>query len=149
MTHRVIFSIFLLLTGATSCSLIKDQKVQHLTYQDFTEKIWDIEKQPDSFAFKGNTAIIVDFYAKWCGPCVQLLPIMEKMANEYEGDLTIYKVDVDKEKDLATVFKIQGLPAMLCISSTGSRVRRYNGLPSEEDLRTIIEEELIDKPTQP
>lgn len=149
MTHRVIFSIFLLLIGATSCSIKEESKVQHLTYQGFTERIWDIEKQPDSFAFKGNTAIIVDFYAKWCGPCVQLLPIMEKMANEYEGDLTIYKVDVDKEKDLATAFKIQGLPAMLCISSTGNHVRRYNGLPSEEDLRTIIEEELLDKPTQP
>jgi thioredoxin len=149
MTHRVIFSILLLLIGVTSCSLKQDSKVQHLTYQSFTEKIWDIDKQPDSFAFKGNTAVIVDFYAKWCGPCVQLLPIMEKMANEYEGDLTIYKVDVDKEKDLATAFKIQGLPAMLCFSSTGSHVRRYNGLPSEADLRTIIEEELLDKPTQP
>ena len=149
MTPRVIFSILLILTGATSCSLEKGSKVQHLTYQGFSEKIWDIEKHPDSFAFKGSTAVIVDFYAPWCGPCMQLHPIMEKMAEEYEGDLTIYKVDVEKEKELATVFKIQGLPAMLCFSSTGSHVRRYNGLPSEEDLRTIIEEELLDKPKQP
>lgn len=146
---KAIVSFLLLLVCTTACSLKKDSKVQHLTYQGFNEKIWDLEKHPDSFAFKGNTAVIVDFYAKWCGPCVKLLPIMEKMANEYEGDLTIYKVDMDKEKDLATVFKIQGLPAMLCISSTGSHVRRYNGLPSEEDLRTIIKEELLDKPTQP
>ena len=149
MTLRVIFSILLLMTGVTSCSLKKDSKVQHISYQDFNERIWDIEQHPDSFAFKGNTAVIVDYYAKWCGPCVQLLDIMEKIADEYEGDLTVYKVDVDKEKDLATVFKVQGLPDMICFSSTGRTVRRYHGLPSEADMRIIIEEELLDKTKQP
>ena len=148
MKRFFVFSFLLVVACATSCSLERDKKARHITYQEFIDKIWDFETYHDSFAFKGNTAVIVDFYASWCGPCMNLLPIMEKLAEEYEGDLTIYKVNVDKEPALATAFRVKGLPVVYYIPASGSSIKRQDGLPSEESLRTIIEEQLLDKPKQ-
>ena len=148
MKRFFVLSFLLLMACATSCSLERDKKARHITYQEYIDKIWDFEKHPDTFVFKGNTAVIIDFYSKNCRPCMMLLPIMEKMAEEYEGDLTIYKVNVDEETRLAHMFKVKGLPVVYYIPASGSRIKRQDGLPSEESLRTIIEEQLLDKPKQ-
>ena len=148
MKRFFVFSFLLVVVCATSCSLERDKKTRHITYQEYIDKIWDFEKHPDTFVFKGNTAVIVDFYSKSCRPCMKLLPIMEKMAEEYEGTLTIYKVNVDEETRLAHMFKVTGLPVIYFIPASGSRIKRYDGLPSEESLRTIIEQQLLDKPKQ-
>lgn len=148
MKRFFVFSFMLLVVCATSCSLGREKKARHITYQEYIDKIWDFEKHPDTFVFKGNTAVIIDFYSKNCRPCMMLLPIMEKMAEEYEGDLTIYKVNVDEETRLAHMFKVKGLPVVYYIPASGSRIKRQDGLPSEESLRTIIEEQLLDKPKQ-
>ena len=148
MKRFFVFSFLLVVVCATSCSLERDKKARHITYQEYIDKIWDFEKHPDTFVFKGNTAVIVDYYSKSCRPCMKLLPIMEKMAEEYEGNLTIYKVNVDEETRLAHMFKVTGLPVIYFIPASGSRIKRYDGLPTEESLRTIIEQELLDKPKQ-
>ena len=148
MKRFFVFSFMLLVVCATSCSLGREKKARHITYQEYIDKIWDFEKHPDTFVFKGNTAVIIDFYSKNCRPCMMLLPIMEKTAEEYEGDLTIYKVNVDEETRLAHVFNVKGLPVVYYIPASGSRIKRQDGLPSEESLRTIIEEQLLDKPKQ-
>ena len=148
MKKAVIFCMLLILASATACFHEKDSKIQSITYDEFFKKIWDAEKHPDSFVFEGNTAVIVDFYANWCGPCQQLFPILEKLANEYEGELIVYKVNKEVEENLASAFKVQGLPALLLIPKSGHPLKMYNGLPSEENLRTIIEEQLLDMPKQ-
>ena len=148
MKRFFVFSFLLVVACATSCSLERDKKARHITYQEYIDNIWDFEKHPDTFVFKGNTAVIIDFYSKNCRPCMMLLPIMEKMAEEYEGDLTIYKVNVDEETRLAHVFNVKGLPVVYYIPASGSSIKRQDGLPSEESLRTIIEQELLDQPKQ-
>ena len=145
MRKALIFSLLLILAGATACS---ESKVQNITYQDYLDKIWDFEQQHDTFAFKGNTAVIIDYYSKSCRPCMELLPIMEKMAKEYEGDLTIYKVNVDEETGLAHMFKVKGLPVIYFIPASGKYIKRHDGLPSEANLRQIIEKQLLDMPKQ-
>ena len=145
MRKTLVFSILLILAGATACS---ESKVQNITYQDYLDKIWDFEQHHDTFAFKGNTAVIIDYYSKSCRPCMELLPIMEKMAKEYEGDLTIYKVNVDEETGLAHMFKVKGLPVIYFIPASGKYIKRHDGLPSEANLRQIIENQLLDKPKQ-
>ena len=149
MKRIFVFSFLLLMACAASCSLERNKKAQHITYQDFIDKIWDFETYHDSFVFKGNTAVIVDFYASWCGPCMNLLPIMEKLAEEYEGELIIYKVNVDKEPALAKAFRVKGLPVLYFIPSSGQFIRRYDGFPTEEYLKNIIENQLLDHPKQP
>ena len=145
MRKTLVFSILLILAGATACS---ESKVQNITYQDYLDKIWDFEQHHDTFAFKGNTAVIIDYYSKSCRPCMELLPIMEKMAEEYEGDLTIYKVNVDEETGLAHIFKVKGLPVIYFIPASGKYIKRHDGLPSEANLRQIIEKQLLDMPKQ-
>ena len=148
MKRIFVFSFLLLMACATSCSLERNKKTRHITYQEFIDKIWDFETYHDSFTFKGNTAVIVDFYASWCGPCMNLLPIIEKLAEEYEGELTIYKVNVDKEPALAKAFRVKGLPVLFFIPTSGKSIKRHDGLPSESDLRYIIENQLLDHPKE-
>ena len=131
--------MLLLWAGLTACD--PEEKTQSLTYQGFIENIWDFETYPDHFVYKGNTPIIVDFYAKWCGPCRQLLPIMEQMAVAYEGDLKVYKVNVDEETRLAHFFKVEGLPVFFFFSTDGY-FQRYTGLPTEAELRQLIEKQI-------
>ena len=131
--------MLLLWAGLTACD--PEEKTQSLTYQGFIENIWDFETYPDHFVYKGNTPIIVDFYAKWCGPCRQLLPIMEQMAVAYEGDLKVYKVNVDEETRLAHFFKVEGLPVFFFFSTDGYS-QRYTGLPTEAELRQLIEKQI-------
>ena len=139
MKKRTAFLMLLLWTGLTACN--PGEKTQSLTYQGFIENIWDFETYPDHSVYKGNTPIIVDFYAKWCGPCRQLLPIMEQMAVAYEGDLKVYKVNVDEETQLAHFFKVEGLPVFFFFSTDGY-FQRYTGLPTEAELRQLIEKQI-------
>ncbi|MBN1925821.1 MAG: redoxin domain-containing protein [Prolixibacteraceae bacterium] len=73
----------------------------------------DYEKNPTQWVYKGDKPCLVDFYADWCGPCRITSPILEELAREYKGKVNIYKVNVDKEKELSQVFGISGIPAFL------------------------------------
>ena len=139
---KALAFLLLLMAGMAACG--PEEKTQPLTYQGFIENIWDFETYPEDFVFKGSTPIIVDFYANWCGPCRKLLPLMEKMATEYDGKIAIYKVDVDKEKALANFFMVKGLPVFF-IFSTDSNFKRYTGTPTESEFRELIEQELNKK----
>jgi thioredoxin len=85
----------------------------HITKADFLEKIMDFEKNSTEWIYKGNIPCLIDFYADWCAPCRQTAPILDELAREYSGKIIIYKVDVQKEKELASVFGIQSIPAFL------------------------------------
>ena len=119
-----------------------NSKVQHITYQDFLDKIWDFEKKPNEFVYKGKTAAIVDFYADWCGPCRMVGPIMEKLAQEYDGKLAVYKVNVDQERDLAAAFQVSSIPMVLFFPVEGQPMMQVGAL-SEDDYRKVIEERLL------
>ena len=132
---------------ATACSANaqeekKESKVKHLTYNEFLKKVWDFEKDPSTFNYKGKLPAIVDFYADWCGPCRRVAPIMEKMAQEYDGKLLIYKVNVDKEKELAATFNVKSIPMVLFIPMEGQPMMQVGALP-EEGYKQVIEEKLL------
>lgn len=90
-----------------------DDKPIHLTKAEFIEQVWDYEANPDEFKFKGDLPCIIDFYADWCGPCRRAAPVLDNLAKEYAGKIRIYKIDTDKETELAQVFGIKGIPAFL------------------------------------
>ena len=94
-------------------------KVVHITKADFLKKVYDFEKNPDEWKYLGSQPAIVDFYADWCGPCRQLSPVLDELAKEYSGKLTIYKVNVDNERGLATFFGIRSIPTLLFIPMKG------------------------------
>jgi len=85
-----------------------------LTKKTFTNKIFDYENKKE-WEYLGDLPAIIDFYADWCGPCKMVTPILEKLAVEYEGKINIYKVDTDKEQELAGSFGIMTIPSLLFI----------------------------------
>lgn len=87
--------------------------VKELNTTSFSTAVFDITK--DELKYLGDKPAIVDFTAKWCGPCQRITPILEELAKEYEDEIVIYKVDIDKCQDLAQAFGISSIPAILYI----------------------------------
>jgi len=113
-----------------------------LTYNEFLKKVWDFEKNPNTFIYKGELPAIIDFYADWCGPCRRVAPIMEKLAEEYDGKLLVYKVNTDQERGLSAAFQVKSIPMVLFIPLEGQPAMQVGALP-EEGYRKVIEEQLI------
>lgn len=90
-----------------------NRKPVHLTKQDFLDKVMDYEKNPDKWVFKGDLPCLIDFYADWCAPCRITAPILDELAESYAGKINIYKIDIEREKELSSVFGIQSIPAFL------------------------------------
>ena len=136
--------MILLVAGLTATAQENktETKVKHLTYNEFKKQIWDFEKNPYTFAYKGKLPAIIDFYADWCGPCRRVAPIMEKLAEEYDGKLVIYKVNVDQEKQLASAFQVKSIPMVLFIPTEGMPYKQV-GAMQEQGYRDVIEEQLL------
>lgn len=144
MKKSILIAIAILAFGFTANAQEKkeESKVKHLTYNEFLKKVWDFEKNPNTFIYKGELPAIIDFYADWCGPCRRVAPIMEKLAEEYDGKLLIYKVNVDQEKELAAAFQVKSIPMVLFIPLEGQPTMQV-GAMQEEGYRQVIQERLI------
>ena len=114
---------------------------QKMTTQDFKDKVFNYEKVAD-WKYLGELPAIIDFYADWCGPCKMIAPLLEELSDEYEGKISIYKVDTDVEQELSAVFGIQSIPTMLFIGADGEPMMQPGALPKHV-LRKIIEEKLL------
>ena len=91
--------------------------VKELTSAEFNTKVYDLTKE--GLDYLGDRPAIVDFTANWCGPCQRISPILDELAKEYEGQIVVYKVDVDNCRDIATAFGISSIPAVLYIPLDG------------------------------
>ena len=63
----------------------------------------------------GNLPLVIDFWATWCGPCRAIAPIVEELANEYEGKVVVAKCDVEECDDIAAEFSIRNIPTLIFI----------------------------------
>ena len=115
---------------------------EYLTYDTFIEKVWNFEDNPEEWIYEGDVPCVIDFYADWCKPCKMVAPIMDDLANEYDGKVKIYKVDVDKEKKLAAVFQVRSIPAVLFSPVKGRPMMQAGALPKDQYVK-IIEENLL------
>ena len=98
-TIKSIITTTLLLVASSLIFNSSAQEVIELNKQQFLEKVWNYETNPDAWKYNGSLPCVIDFNAKWCGPCRQMNPILNDMATKYAGRIVIYKVDVDKEKE--------------------------------------------------
>jgi thioredoxin len=119
-----------------------DLKPEYLTYDTFLEKVWNFEENPQEWVYQGDVPCVIDFYADWCKPCRMVAPIMDDLAMEYDGKVKIYKIDVDKEKRLASVFQVRSIPAVLFSPMEGRPMMQAGALPKDQYVR-IIEENLL------
>ncbi|BFV57252.1 tetratricopeptide repeat protein [Kitasatospora sp. CMC57] len=83
--------------------------------------------------------VVVDFWAEWCGPCKQLSPILERLAEEYAGRIVLAKIDVDANQLIAQQFGIQGIPAVMAVVA-GQLVPLFQGAENEANVRKIIDQ---------
>lgn len=96
---------------------VKTTAVKELTDADFNKMVYNV-KEP-GLKYLGDKPAIVDFTAKWCGPCQRISPILDELSKEYEGEIVIYKVDIDKCQQLAQAFGVSSIPAILYIPLDG------------------------------
>lgn len=116
--------------------------VQHINKATFLEKVANFEQNPTEWKFLGERPAIIDFYAEWCNPCKQLAPVLESLADEYKGKVDIYKVNVDEETELASVFGIRSIPTLLFAPMDG-QPQITQGVAPRNTLVDAIEEILL------
>ncbi|MEA3480300.1 MAG: thioredoxin [Bacteroidota bacterium] len=117
----------------------EEGKTIHLTSTTFKEKVMDYDKNKDSWVYEGDKPCIIDFYADWCKPCKLIAPIMDELAAEYAGEIYIYKIDTQKERELASVFGIRSIPAVLFVPMEGKPQMSTGALPKETFKQAINE----------
>ena len=117
-------------------------KVMELNTSEFKKRVVNYEANPDKWVFEGDKPAVVDFYATWCGPCKMVAPIMEELAEKYKGKIDFYKVDVDKEAEVAGTFGIRSIPTMLFIPKEGQPTMSA-GAMSFGDLDATIQKLLL------
>lgn len=82
--------------------------------------------------------VVVDCYAPWCGPCKALSPIMDELEKEYSGKAAIIKMDVEENEELATEFKIRGVPTILFFVK-GELKNKIAGLKPKQTISAMID----------
>jgi thioredoxin 1 len=120
----------------------KEMKTIELTKETFKQKVMDYEANPKEWKYAGTKPAIIDFYATWCGPCKQTAPIVEELANEYDGKIDVYKVDVDQQQELAGLFGVQSIPTLLFIPMEGGP-QKVVGAMGKAQFEEVIKQVLL------
>jgi len=109
-----------------------------LNAERFKKEVFDYTAGKE-WNFKGEIPAIIDFYADWCGPCKRVAPILEELAQEYDGKIIVYKVNTEKERELASAFGIRSIPSLLFVPVTGQPQMAQGALPKEQLVKVINE----------
>jgi len=117
----------------------KKMKTIQLNKTDFLTKVANYEASPEEWNYLGDKPAIIDFYADWCAPCRAIAPVLEELAEEYSDKIYIYKVDTEKEQELAALFGIRSIPSLLFIPLNGTPQMAQGALPKSE-LKKAIDE---------
>lgn len=90
---------------------------------------------------KNNKLVLVDVFAKWCGPCRTISPIIDELSNEFENNVIISKVDADESRNTVNELGVRSIPAIF-LYKNGEIVDRSTGMTSKENLKQMIEKHL-------
>lgn len=104
--------------------------ILHLNDSNFNAEVIDSKE-----------AVLVDFWAEWCGPCKKIAPVVEEIAKEYEGKIKVAKVNVDEGKATASKFGIMSIPTLLFFKN-GKIVKQVVGVVAKSEIKSMIEENI-------
>ena len=99
----------------------------------FTEADWDNQ------VLKADLPVLVDFWATWCGPCRQIAPIIDVLAEEYHGKVKVGKLDVDSNGKIAGQYRVQGIPTLLLFKG-GQLVATKVGAAGKGDIQKMLDQ---------
>jgi thioredoxin len=121
--------------------IIIEVNMEHLTLDTFKEKICEcgLDGGQAEWKYKGKVPAVIDFYADWCGPCKMVAPVLEGLEEDYKGKVSIYKVDTEKEQELAGMFGIRSIPALLFIPMEGKPQMVNGAIPKPEFVKIFKE----------
>jgi thioredoxin len=115
----------------------KSGKVIPLNKREFKEKIFNYSVSKD-WHYRGDMPAVIDFYADWCMPCKMVAPLLGQLSQEYDGKVKFYKVNTEKDPDVAKVFGISSIPTLLFIPAEG-KPNMVRGAQSISALRKNVE----------
>lgn len=122
---------------------VKSGEVIVMNKDMFLKDVFDYQTSKE-WKYKGDKPAIIDLYADWCGPCRMTAPIMKALAKEYAGQIVIYKVNVDKEKELAALFNATSIPLFVFIPMKGEP-QLFRGAANKATYKKAIDEFLLKK----
>ena len=140
MKKLVLLAIMSVILGTAYAQ----DEVRYMTTWDFKTKVFDYTRD-SVWHYKGNKPCIIDLYADWCGPCRRLAPIMAELAEEHCDQVLFYKVNVDRERELAYYFQANSIPMLVFIPVEGIP-QILRGLRPKEQLEAVIQEVLLKQP---
>lgn len=152
---RAIIALLAFGLAATSCGARgnnrsnqqnekENMKTIQMTKADFLKKVADYENNSADWKYLGDKPAIIDFYADWCGPCKMIAPILDELAAEYGDQIYIYKVNTEKEQELAAAFGIRSIPSLLFIPMEGQPQMAQGAMP-KNTFKEVIDEVLLGK----
>jgi hypothetical protein len=120
-------------------------------YLKWTTKLKPLEGVPnvkhddawDPIAFgkliQGENAVVVDFYAKWCAPCLKMMPTVDKLLNDYKGKVTVLKVEADGNQAVLQKYEIDEIPSFL-VFQKGKLLQKTSGFREEAQLKELFDQ---------
>ena len=112
--------------------------MESLTKETFLQKVFNYE-QSKEWKFEGELPCIIDFYADWCGPCKMVEPVLQELAEEYQGKHNIYRINTQDEQELAAAFGIQSIPSLLFVPLSDKPQMAVGALPKNVLKKAISE----------
>lgn len=121
----------------------KSGEVIVMNKEMFLKQVFNYEKSTE-WKYEGKKPAIIDLYADWCAPCRKVAPIMKELAEKYKDEIVIYKVNVDKEKELAALFNATSIPLFVFIPMEGTP-QLFRGAADKATYQKTIDSFLLGK----
>ncbi len=147
MRNFLLLAILFMVISAGSANAQNNKVIdtpQNLTKADFLAKVANYKNTGEEWKYLGDKPCIIDFYADWCAPCRKVAPILAELAKEYKGEIYVYKINVDKEKELAADFGVSSIPTLI-FCPIGENPQVAQGALPKAELIEAIETVLLKK----